>query len=69
METTIAITLSGHDAEYRLEENAYKGLRLYLDRAAERLSDDPDRADVLRRPRAIGRRQARRLARIRATVS
>jgi phage shock protein C len=47
MDTTIAITLSGHDAEYRLEENAYKALRLYLDRAAERLRDDPDRSDVL----------------------
>jgi len=47
MDKTISIVLSGHDGQFRLEENAYERLSRYLDRAAARLQDDPDRAEVL----------------------
>src|SRR5687767_6671336 len=47
MDKTIEITLGGHDARYRLEEDAYDRLSRYLDRAAARLQDDPDRTEVL----------------------
>jgi phage shock protein PspC (stress-responsive transcriptional regulator) len=47
MDKTIVVSLSGHGAQYRLEEDAYDRLVRYLDRAASRLQDDPDRAEVL----------------------
>ena len=47
MDKTIVINLSGHPERFRLEENAYERLSRYLDRAAARLHDDPDRAEVL----------------------
>jgi phage shock protein PspC (stress-responsive transcriptional regulator) len=48
MDKTIMVGLSGHPDQYRLEEAAYDRLTGYLDRAASRLQDDPDRAEVLR---------------------
>jgi phage shock protein PspC (stress-responsive transcriptional regulator) len=47
MDKTIVIGLSGHAEQYRLREDAYDQLAGYLDRAASRLQDDPDRAEVL----------------------
>jgi phage shock protein PspC (stress-responsive transcriptional regulator) len=47
MDKTIDISLRGHTERYRLEEDAYDRLAGYLDRAALRLQDDPDRAEVL----------------------
>ena len=47
MDRTIVIDLSGHAGRYRLAEDAYDRLARYLDRAASRLQDDPDRAEVL----------------------
>ena len=47
MDKTIVINLSGHPERYRLNEDAYDRLARYLDRAATRLEDDPDRAEVL----------------------
>ena len=47
MEKTISIGLNGHPEQYRLEDDAYQALQRYLDRAADRLHDDPDRAEVL----------------------
>ncbi len=47
MDKTISIRLRGHVGQFRLEENAYERLSRYLDRAATRLEDDPDRDEVL----------------------
>src|SRR3954447_4315777 len=47
MDKTITVTLTGHADQYRLEQDAYDRLARYLDRAASRLQDDPDRAEVL----------------------
>jgi phage shock protein PspC (stress-responsive transcriptional regulator) len=47
MDKTIVIGLNGHAAPFRLEEAAYERLARYLDRAASRLQDDPDRAEVI----------------------
>jgi phage shock protein PspC (stress-responsive transcriptional regulator) len=47
MDKTIQITLAGHAGPYRLEEDAYDRLSDFLERAALRLHDDPDRAEVL----------------------
>ena len=47
MDKTIVINLSGHPEAYRFTEAAYDRLAEYLDRAATRLQDDPDRAEVL----------------------
>jgi phage shock protein PspC (stress-responsive transcriptional regulator) len=47
MDKTIVIGLVGHADRYRLQEDAYDRLARYLDRAASRLQDDPDRAEVL----------------------
>ncbi len=47
MDKTIEITLSGSDRHYRIEEDAYRRLARYFDRAAAGLHDDPDRAEVL----------------------
>ena len=47
MDKTIVIGLSGRTERFRLDEDAYDRLEGYLDRAAARLQDDPDRAEVL----------------------
>jgi phage shock protein C len=47
MDKTIVISLNGHPEQYRLRDDAYERLTRYLDGAASRLSDDPDRAEVL----------------------
>ena len=47
MDKTIVIGLSGHAAQFRLDEDAYERLSRYLDRAAVGLQDDPDQAEVL----------------------
>lgn len=47
MDKTILITLAGHADQYRLDEDAYDRLSSFLERAALRLHDDPDRAEVL----------------------
>jgi phage shock protein C len=63
MDKTIEIALGGRDERYRLNEDAYDRLSRYLDRAAVRLGDDPDRAEVLGDlERSIGDRLAALLA-------
>jgi phage shock protein PspC (stress-responsive transcriptional regulator) len=47
MDKTIVIGLNGHAGRFRLEEEAYDRLARYLERAASRLQDDRDRAEVL----------------------
>ena len=47
MDKTIDIGLSGHATRYRLHEDAYDRLSAYLDGAAARLQDDPDKTEVL----------------------
>ena len=47
MDKTIVIGLGGQPERYRLDEDAYDRLAQYLDRAAARLQDDPDRSEVL----------------------
>lgn len=47
MQKSIVVTLAGQATSFRLEEAAYDRLSAYLDRAAVRLRDDPDRAEVL----------------------
>jgi phage shock protein C len=47
MDKTITINLTGHTQGFRLDQPAYDRLARYLDRAATRLQDDPDRVDVL----------------------
>ena len=47
MNKTIMIGLTGHADRFPLDEDAYERLTRYLDRAASRLQDDPDRAEVL----------------------
>jgi phage shock protein PspC (stress-responsive transcriptional regulator) len=47
MDKSILIGLNGHPEQYRLEADAYDRLQDYLDKAASRLQDDPDRAEVL----------------------
>ena len=47
MDKTTMIGLTGHANQYRLEEDAYDRLVRYLERAALRLRDDPDRGEVL----------------------
>jgi phage shock protein PspC (stress-responsive transcriptional regulator) len=47
MEKTTVIGLTGHAEQFRLDEDAYGRLERYLDRAAARLHDDPDRAEVI----------------------
>jgi phage shock protein PspC (stress-responsive transcriptional regulator) len=44
---TIVINLTGHETPYRVDEAGYERLATYLERAAHRLRDDPDRAEVL----------------------
>ena len=45
MKTTVAVELDG--GTFMLDEAAFATLRAYLDKAAERLGDHPDRAEVL----------------------
>jgi phage shock protein PspC (stress-responsive transcriptional regulator) len=47
MDKTIVVGLSGHAGEYRLDEEAHDRLTRYLDRAARRVPDDSERAEVL----------------------
>jgi phage shock protein C len=47
MDKTIVIGLTGHAERYRFDQDAYDRLARYLDRAASRLPDGPDRAEVL----------------------
>ncbi len=47
MDKTIVIGLSGHAERYRLDEDAYDRLTRYFDRAAVRLRDDPDQAEIM----------------------
>ena len=47
MDKTIMIGLTGHADQYRLDEDAYDRLERYLERAAVRLRDDPDQAEIL----------------------
>ena len=47
MDKTVVISLHGHAGPFRLEGDAYDLLSHYLDRAAARLPDDSDRAEVL----------------------
>jgi phage shock protein PspC (stress-responsive transcriptional regulator) len=46
MDRTINVRLSGHDRRFELDEDAYKHLAGYLQRAGSRL-DDAERAEVL----------------------
>jgi phage shock protein PspC (stress-responsive transcriptional regulator) len=48
MKTVIHVSLSGHPKTFQLEEDAYRALQAYLDRARARLSRDPDHEEVLR---------------------
>ena len=47
MDKTISISLTGHADRYRLDQEGYDRLARYLERAADRLRDDPDRAEVI----------------------
>jgi phage shock protein PspC (stress-responsive transcriptional regulator) len=47
MDKTIVVGLNGHAGEYRLDEDAHERLTRYLDRAARRVPDDAERAEVL----------------------
>ncbi len=59
MNKTIMVGLAGHPDQYRLDEEAYDRLARYLERAAVRLGDDPDRAEVIADlERSIGDRLA-----------
>jgi phage shock protein PspC (stress-responsive transcriptional regulator) len=59
MNTTITVDLGG--TSFTLDERAYLKLRAYLDRAAARLGNHPDRADVLAGlERSIAAKLARR---------
>lgn len=48
MQTVIQISLSGHSKTFQLDEDAYKALQAYLERARSRLKRDPDREEILR---------------------
>ena len=48
MQTVIQVSLSGHSKAFHLEEDAYRALQAYLDRARSRLKRDPDHDEVLR---------------------
>jgi phage shock protein PspC (stress-responsive transcriptional regulator) len=47
MQTVIQISLSGHSTPFQLDEDAYKALQSYLERARSRLKRDPDRDEIL----------------------
>lgn len=48
MKTVINVSLSGHPKTFQLEEEAYKALQDYIERARARLRRDPDHEEVLR---------------------
>ena len=48
MQTVIQVSLSGHSKAFQLEEDAYRSLQSYLERARSRLKRDPDHEEVLR---------------------
>jgi len=48
MQTVIQVSLSGHSRTFQLEEEAYRSLQAYLERARSRLKRDPDHEEVLR---------------------
>jgi phage shock protein C len=48
MQTVIQVSLSGHSKSFQLEEDAYRALQAYLERARSRLKRDPDHEEVLR---------------------
>jgi phage shock protein C len=48
MQTVIQISLSGHSTTFQLDEDAYRALQSYLERARSRLRRDPDREEILR---------------------
>jgi phage shock protein PspC (stress-responsive transcriptional regulator) len=48
MQTVIQVSLSGHSKAFQLEEEAYRALQAYLERARSRLKRDPDHEEVLR---------------------
>jgi len=48
MQTVIQVSLSGHSKTFQLEEEAYRALQAYLERARARLKRDPDHEEVLR---------------------
>lgn len=48
MQTVIHVSLSGHSKTFQLEEEAYRSLQAYLERARSRLKRDPDHEEVLR---------------------
>jgi phage shock protein PspC (stress-responsive transcriptional regulator) len=47
MDKTIIVKLTGHAERYELDEDAHGQLARYLDGAAARLQDDPDRSEIL----------------------
>ena len=47
MKRTISVGLTGHEAQFQLDEAAYARLERYLDGAARRLRDDPERDEVV----------------------
>lgn len=62
MKTVINVSLSGHAKTFQLEEDAYKALQAYLERARARLSRDPDHEEVLRDlEQSIGEKLAKSL--------
>jgi phage shock protein PspC (stress-responsive transcriptional regulator) len=48
MKTVINVSLSGHPKTFQLEEEAYRALQDYLERARARLRRDPDHEELLR---------------------
>ncbi|UYN91032.1 MAG: PspC domain-containing protein [Anaerolineales bacterium] len=63
MKNLVLITLSGHSASFKAEQDAYDALRQYLDRAKRSLQADPDHEEVLRDlEQSIGEKLAARLA-------
>ena len=60
MKTVIQISLSGHATPFQLDEDAYRSLHAYLERARTRLRRDPDREEILRDlEQSIGEKFAR----------
>lgn len=47
MRELISVSLTGHDVEFRLDDEAHRLLARYLDEARSRLRDDPDREGII----------------------
>ncbi len=63
MHRVVDISLSGHAEPYRLHDDAYEALARYLESARSRLTDDPDREEVIGDlERSIGEKLAVRLS-------